>query len=76
MFNQVFPYLIEQFSRIINFVFNLPINENPNISLGQFILGLAFIGLIIYFIFGNNFFPSLSDFNKTSTKKDIPKGKE
>ena len=53
MITEVIPYFITQLSKIINFVFNLKINENPSITLGEFLLTFAFIGLVIYFIFGS-----------------------
>ena len=59
MFSNVFPYLIQQFSRIVTFVFNLQINENPNITFGEFILACAFIGFVLYFIFGSDFLPNI-----------------
>lgn len=57
MFDEVFPFLIQHFSRIVNFVFNLPIDKKYNITLGMFLLTCAFIGIVIYFIFGSDFFP-------------------
>lgn len=54
MITEVIPYFITQFSRIVNFLFNLKINENPSITLGEYILTFAFIGLVIQFIFGAN----------------------
>lgn len=54
MITEVIPYYITQLSKIIEFVFNLKINENPSITLGEFLLTFAFIGLVIYFIFGAN----------------------
>ena len=72
MFNEVFPYLIRQFATIVNFVFNLKINENPTITFGEFILTFAFIGLVIYFIFGSDFVPNISftrNINRSSNSK-------
>lgn len=68
MITQVFPYLIEQFARIVDFVFNLKINENPDIVLGEFILTCAFIGVVVYFIFGSDFFPNMVHIKDSSVK--------
>ena len=57
MFDKVFPFLIQYFSRIVNFIFNLPIDTKYNITLGQFLLTIVFIGIVVYFIFGSDFFP-------------------
>ena len=79
MFDNIFPFLIQYFSRIVNFIFNLPIDKKYNITLGAFLLTCAFIGIVVYFIFGSDFFPghigsSLNkNSNKTSNNNYVPK---
>lgn len=60
---QVFSFWIGVISTCVNFLFTLKINENPDITLGMFLLGCAFIGLAIYFILGTDFIP-LGGFNR------------
>ncbi len=67
MITEVIPYFITQLSKIINFVFNLKINENPSITLGEFLLTFAFIGLVIYFIFGSKI--DISNFGNSDKDK-------
>lgn len=64
MITDLFPYYIEQFGRIVNFVFNITINESPKITLGEFVLTCSFIGIVVYFIFGSDFFPNMSSFGR------------
>lgn len=54
---EVFNFWIDVISSCVNFLFTLKINENPDISLGVFLLACAFIGVVIYLILGTDFFP-------------------
>lgn len=60
MLNEVFPFLAKTIGMCFEFLFSLEINKNPSITLGNFLLACAFIGLIIYFILGTDFIPNLS----------------
>lgn len=44
-------------SRVVGWIFTIKINNNPDITLGMFLLGCAFIGVVLYFILGTDFFP-------------------
>ena len=57
MLSEVFPFLISMISKCANWLFTLVINESPRFTLGEFLLACAFIGIVIYFIFGSDFFP-------------------
>lgn len=57
MLSDVFKYLISNISSCVNWLFTLVINESPRITLGTFLLACAFIGIVLYFIFGTDFFP-------------------
>lgn len=57
MFSQVLGLWFSWISRWISWLFTLKINTNPDISIGMFLLGCAFIGIIIKFIFGTDFIP-------------------
>ena len=59
MIADVFPVIISYFSKVLNWAFNIVINETPRITLGMFIISAMFIGLVIYFIFGTDFFPNM-----------------
>lgn len=77
MFDKVFPFLIQYFSRIVNFIFNLPIDKKYNITLGSFLLTCAFIGIVVYFIFGSDFFPGhirLNSNNNSNNSSNSKKG--
>lgn len=50
MLGNVFSFWIDLISKCVNFLFTLKINENPDITIGMFLLGVAFIGVAIYFI--------------------------
>lgn len=50
MLGNVFSFWIDLISRCVNFLFTLKINENPDITIGMFLLAVAFIGVAIYFI--------------------------
>ena len=63
MLDQVFPFLINVISKCANWIFTLTINNNPHITLGQFLVACAFIGIVLYFIFGTDFFPGHITFN-------------
>ena len=60
MLTEVFPFLIKMIGKCFDFVFMLEINKNPSITLGNFLLACAFIGLIIYFVLGTDFIPNIS----------------
>ena len=68
MLSEVFPFLIDLISKCANWLFTLVINENPRITLGTFILACAFIGVVIYFIFGTDFFPGHINIGSNSAK--------
>lgn len=73
---QVFDFWIDIISTCVNFLFTLKINENPDITLGMFLLACAFIGVIIYLILGTDFFPghiSLSSNNTSNNNNQIPR---
>ena len=57
MFSQAFSFWISVISRCVSWLFTIQINSNPDITLGMFLLGCAFIGVILYFILGSDFFP-------------------
>ncbi|MBQ9072126.1 MAG: hypothetical protein IJY25_03105 [Bacilli bacterium] len=57
--NQVFSFWINMISKCVSWLFTLKINSNPNITLGEFILAFAFIGIVLYFILGTDFIPGL-----------------
>ena len=61
MLNSVFPFLIKIISKSVNWLFTVQINDSPKITLGQFLIGCAFIGIVIYFFGGTDFVPTLSD---------------
>jgi len=65
----VFSFWIGVISTCVNFLFSLKINENPDITIGMFLLGCAFIGLAIYFVLGTDFIP-LGGFNKNSNNSN------
>lgn len=66
MLGNVFSFWIGVISTCVNFIFTLKINENPDITIGMFLLACAFIGLAIYFVLGTDFIP-LFGFNKNSS---------
>lgn len=53
------------------FLFTIVINYNPRITLGEFILGCAFIGVILYFIFGADFFPMVGNVSNRTFKGSV-----
>ena len=61
----VFSFWIGVISTCVNFLFSLKINENPDITIGMFLLACAFIGLAIYFVLGTDFIP-IFGFNRGS----------
>ena len=65
MLGNVFSFWIGVISTCVNFLFTLKINENPDITIGMFLLACAFIGVAIYFILGTDFIP-LGGFSKGS----------
>ena len=73
---QVFDFWIDIISTCVNFLFTLKINENPDITLGMFLLACAFIGVIIYLILGTDFFPghiNLSSNSNSNNNNQIPR---
>lgn len=66
MLSEVFSFWIGLISTCINFLFSLKINENPDITIGTFLLSFAFIGAVIYFIFGSDFFPGHINLNSNN----------
>lgn len=68
MLSEVFPFLINVISKSMNWLFTLVINENPKFTLGEFLLVCAFIGVVIYFIIGSDFFPGHINFGTSSVK--------
>lgn len=67
MLSEVFPFLISVISKCVGWLFTLKINESPEFTLGEFLIACAFIGIVIYFIFGSDFFPG--HINIGSSKK-------
>ena len=65
---EVFNLLINMISKCTSWLFTLVINESPRFTLGEFILACAFIGVVLYFILGTDFFPGHMDFNFGSGK--------
>ena len=57
MFSQAISFWTSIISRCVSWLFSIQINTNPNITLGMFLLGCAFIGVVLYFILGSDFFP-------------------
>ena len=57
MFSQAISFWISIISRCVSWLFSIQINTDPDISLGMFLLGCAFIGVVLYFILGSDFFP-------------------
>lgn len=70
MLSEVLNYLISNISFCVNWLFTLVINESPRITLGTFILACAFIGIVLYFIFGTDFFPGHIDMPDVSFKRE------
>lgn len=54
---EVIYFWIDILSRCVQWLFSIQIIEEPNISFGMFILACAFIGIVLYFILGSDFFP-------------------
>ncbi|MDO4962606.1 MAG: hypothetical protein Q4E75_00680 [bacterium] len=50
MLVNVFNFWINIISRCFSWIFDLKINENPDISLGMFLLGFFTLALILYFL--------------------------
>ena len=65
MLSNVFSFWIGVISTCINFLFTLKVNENPDITIGMFLLACALIGLVIHFICGSDFFPGHINLNST-----------
>lgn len=86
MLSQVFPFLISVISRCTSWIFTLKINDNPSMTLGEFLLTCAFIGMVIYFLirsFGGDSFPTLrglfareQEANETKVKVESKKSKK
>lgn len=66
---RVFTFWIDTISTFVKFLFTLKINENPDITIGSFLIACAFIGLIIYFILGTDFIPMLGGSVGSSSSK-------
>ena len=60
MLGNVFSFWIGVISTCVSWLFTLKINENPDITIGMFLLGCATIGLAIYFVLGTDFIPNIS----------------
>lgn len=60
MLGTAFKFLINNISRVVSFLFTIVINESPKITLGEFLLACAILGLILYFLFGTDFIPGFS----------------
>ena len=57
MLSEVFSFWISVISRWFSWLFTLKINENPEITIGGFLLACAFIGVVLYTLLGTDFFP-------------------
>lgn len=69
MLSDVFKFLISNISKCVEFLFTIKINNNPNISLGMFLLACCFIGVVIYFILGTDFVPNFIN-NRNNGSRD------
>ena len=56
----VFSFWIGVISSWVSWLFTLKINENPDITIGMFLLGCATIGLAIYFVLGTDLIPNIT----------------
>ena len=65
---QVFSFLIGIISKCVSWIFTLKVNDNPNITLGTFLLACSFIGLVIYFVLGTDFLPGNINFGSKGAK--------
>ena len=70
MLSEVFSFWIGVISTCINFLFTLKVNENPDITFGTFFLACAFIGVVLYFILGTDFFPGHFNLNSNNIKNN------
>lgn len=68
MLSSVFAFLISMISKCANWLFTLVINDSPRFTLGEFLIACAFIGIVIYFIFGSDFFPGHINFGSKGAK--------
>lgn len=57
MFSSVLSFWIGIISSWVSWLFTLKINEDPDITIGMFLLGCAFIGVVITLILGTDFIP-------------------
>ena len=57
MLTTVFSFWISIIGRWTAWLFTLKINENPDITIGGFLLACAFIGLVLYFLIGAEHLP-------------------
>ena len=74
----VFSFWIGVISTWVSWLFTLKINENPDITIGMFLLGCAMIGLAIYFVLGTDLIPNITltrsiDSNNSSNNGYQPK---
>lgn len=73
----IFRFWISIITKCISWCFNLIIDKTYNITLGEFILSFAIIGLVIYFIFGGlniNLISFGRDLGKTADSNNTKKG--
>lgn len=73
---EVFQFWINSISSVVNWVFRVEVIDEPKITLGMFLLGFAFIGLILYFILGSDFFPghiNLGNNSNSSRDNYVPR---
>ena len=68
MLGKVFKFLIDSIASVVSFLFTIVVNDSPRITLGEFLLGCAILGVILYFLFGTDFIPGFSI--NTSKNKD------
>jgi len=70
MLIHILDFLVKTIATSFNWVFNLVINDSPRITLGVFLLSCAFIGIVIYFFCGTDFFPGHINFNSSKNNSN------
>lgn len=61
MLSSAINFLILSISRVCHFINVIKINDDPTIYLGEFLIACLFIGVVLRFLFGTDFFPTATD---------------
>lgn len=71
---EVFKFWINHISLVVNWIFKVVLIPEPRITLGMFLLGFAFLGVVLYFIIGTDFFPGHINISSNSNRSSNDNG--